>query len=103
MKMRAMWFAVWGLLILAAADVASNLLELFDVQDTMKKGSAPEDILGYGIAPVWIAIGFLLAIVLFLGRSHVHRNQVALVLAGFLALLIADWAMYLKLLASMGL
>ncbi|MRD46620.1 hypothetical protein [Caenimonas koreensis] len=103
MKMRAMWVAVWGLLILATANVTSNLLELFDLQDSMTKGSAPADILGYGIAPIWIATGFLLAILLFLGRNHVHRNQVAVVLAGFLALLIADWATYLKLLGSMGL
>jgi hypothetical protein len=103
MKVRAIWLGIYGLLVVVAANVLSNVLSLLSVRETLAKGAAPEDVLGYGIAPVWVTAGILLGFLLLQGRKYLRRNQIALVFVGFLALLIADWATYSKLLASMGL
>jgi hypothetical protein len=103
MKASAIWFGVCGLLAVVAANVLSNILSLLNVRETLAKGAAPEDVLGYGIAPLWIAVSILLGLLLLQGRKHLRRSQLAFVFVGFVALLIADWVTYWKLQASMGL
>jgi hypothetical protein len=102
MKARAIWIGIGGLLLVAAANVLSNILSLLNVRETLAKGAAPEDVLGYGIAPVWVTVAILLGLLLFQGRKDLRWNQIALVFVGFLALLIADGTTQLKLLASIG-
>ncbi|MFS2036973.1 hypothetical protein ACEN8I_23315 [Polaromonas sp. CT11-55] len=103
MKARAIWFGIYGLLAVVAADVLANVLSLLNSREAVAKGAAPEDILGYGIAPLWIAVSILLSLLLLQGRKHLRRSQLVFVFVGFVALLVADWATYLKLQASMGL
>lgn len=103
MRACAVWLGILGLLIAVIANVISNIFSLLNVRATVAAGAAPEDVFGYGIAPVWVAIGILLGVLLFQGRAYVRRAHLVLVCMGFLALLVVDWVTYFELLSSMGL
>lgn len=94
MKTHASSFGICALLAVATGYVLSNILTLLRVRKTGTAGQAMEDIVGFGIAPVWIVVGIVLGLLLLPARRHLTRNQLIVVLSGFLALLIADWFSY---------
>lgn len=103
MTARVLWTGVSALLLVALTDVLSNICTLFNKKTALAQGVAPEDVLGFGIAPVWLSVGILLVLILLLGRKHLNQNQLTLLTSVFLFVFTVDCIVYSKLLTSMGL
>jgi hypothetical protein len=102
MKTFALWAGIALLVTCAAASVISSAAALLSITPSKISTSAPEDILGWGLLPIWLPISALLGVLMLLARKSLSPVQLAIVAGISILLFVADWVIQARLHAVMG-